>query len=247
MISCVCLSMACGHLLCKGWPLGSWLWCVIVKLPLSQWYPGSGVVPDYFDSWSLPSFLLYLHTTTTNYYNINDFNLKDFRMWFELGIDVIITLRLKKLITKCFSVVCILKPFDIISCIVTGICLTDYSLFSFIVHQPSYLKGYQWYFIHREVLVRIDKMLLNNKCEMNWPSRTKIWFCWKQMLTAFFQKFSSLTKCRPDLGLNNHLKLLKYLINPCHYSRIYRYSSFFKKRGQVALNPWNIFEWLVIH
>ena len=36
----ICLSMPCGHLLRKGWPLGSRLLCFIVKLSLSYWYPG---------------------------------------------------------------------------------------------------------------------------------------------------------------------------------------------------------------
>ena len=49
---------ACGHLLGKGLPLRSRLWCLIVTLSLSHWYPGSGVVLDCIDSWSLPSFLL---------------------------------------------------------------------------------------------------------------------------------------------------------------------------------------------
>ena len=51
----VCLYMPCGHLLGKGWPLGSRLWCLIVKLSLSHWYPGSGEVLDCIDSWYLPS------------------------------------------------------------------------------------------------------------------------------------------------------------------------------------------------
>ena len=43
----ICLLMPCGHLLGKGWPLGSRLWCQVVKLSLSHWYPGSGVsIPD---------------------------------------------------------------------------------------------------------------------------------------------------------------------------------------------------------
>ena len=65
-LSCFCyafvrvwLLMNCGHLLGKGWPLGSRLWCLIVKLSLSHWYPGSGVVLECIDSWSLPSFLLW--------------------------------------------------------------------------------------------------------------------------------------------------------------------------------------------
>ena len=38
----VCLYVPCGHLLGKGWPLGSRLWCLTVYLSLSHWYPGSG-------------------------------------------------------------------------------------------------------------------------------------------------------------------------------------------------------------
>ena len=48
----------CGHLLGKGWPLGSRLWYLIVILSLSHWYPGSGVVLACIDSWSLNPFLL---------------------------------------------------------------------------------------------------------------------------------------------------------------------------------------------
>ena len=56
-LSCVCyafvhvyLFVTCGHLLGKGWPLGSNLWRLIVSLSLSNWYPGSGVVLDCIDS-----------------------------------------------------------------------------------------------------------------------------------------------------------------------------------------------------
>ena len=55
--------MPCSHLLGKGWPLGSCLWCLIVTLSLSHWYPGSGVVLDCIDSWSLPSFLIWIYFT----------------------------------------------------------------------------------------------------------------------------------------------------------------------------------------
>ena len=46
----VCLYMLCGHLLGKGWPLGSRLCCLPMSLSLSNWYPGSGVVLDCIDS-----------------------------------------------------------------------------------------------------------------------------------------------------------------------------------------------------
>ena len=59
----VCLLMPCSHLLGKGWPFGSLLWCLIVTLSLSNWYPGSGVVLDCIDSWSWLSFLLCNHGT----------------------------------------------------------------------------------------------------------------------------------------------------------------------------------------
>ena len=42
----VCLYVPCGHVLGKGLPLGSLLWCLTVSLSLSHWYPGSGVVLD---------------------------------------------------------------------------------------------------------------------------------------------------------------------------------------------------------
>ena len=54
----VCLYVLCGHLLGKGWPLGSRLWCLTVSLSLSHWYPGSGVVLDCIHSWSLHPYLL---------------------------------------------------------------------------------------------------------------------------------------------------------------------------------------------
>ena len=40
--------------------LGTRWWCPIVRLLLSHWYPGSGGVLDCIDSWSFPSFLLFL-------------------------------------------------------------------------------------------------------------------------------------------------------------------------------------------
>ena len=60
-LSCFCrlLYVLCGYLLGKGGPLDSRLWCLFVKLSLSNWYPGSGVVLDCIDSWSLSPFLLW--------------------------------------------------------------------------------------------------------------------------------------------------------------------------------------------
>ena len=60
--------MFCARLfICASWsPAGkgltSWLSFVVsfVSLSLSHWYPGSGVVLDCIDSWSLQPYLLYL-------------------------------------------------------------------------------------------------------------------------------------------------------------------------------------------
>ena len=46
---CVCLLMPSAHLHGKDWSLGSRLRSLIVKLSLSHWYPGSGMVLDCID------------------------------------------------------------------------------------------------------------------------------------------------------------------------------------------------------
>ena len=59
---CLCARLfivLCSHLLGKGWPLGSRLWCLTVSLSLSHRYPGSGVVLDCIGSWSLHPYLLW--------------------------------------------------------------------------------------------------------------------------------------------------------------------------------------------
>ena len=73
VLSCVCyvflrvsLYVLCGHLLGKGWPLGSRLWCLAVSLSLSHWYPGSGVVLDCIDSWSLHPYLSFQDQLSLN-------------------------------------------------------------------------------------------------------------------------------------------------------------------------------------
>ena len=54
---CVCytfvhvgLFVPFGHLLGKGWPLGSRLWCLTVSFSLSHWYPRQSVLLDCMDS-----------------------------------------------------------------------------------------------------------------------------------------------------------------------------------------------------
>ena len=86
---CACvhvfLLMPNGHLLGKGWPLGSRLWYLIVKLSLSHWYPGSGVVLDCIDSWSLPFFLLLNINISIYWLSYSEIWLFDF--WFRLGSE----------------------------------------------------------------------------------------------------------------------------------------------------------------
>ena len=51
----------------KDWPLGSSWWCLLYFCYFPIWYPGSGVVLDCIDSWSMPSFLLLNYLLTENY------------------------------------------------------------------------------------------------------------------------------------------------------------------------------------
>ena len=73
---CLVFAMFCARLfVCASWSpagkgLASWLSFVVssVSLSLSHWYPGSGVVLDCIDSWSLQPYLLlfrWRHTDST--------------------------------------------------------------------------------------------------------------------------------------------------------------------------------------
>ena len=46
----VWILMPCGHLLGKGLPLGSRLWCLLLVCYFPNWYLRSGVVVDCIDS-----------------------------------------------------------------------------------------------------------------------------------------------------------------------------------------------------
>ena len=48
----ICSLLPCGHLLGKGWPVGSCWWCLLYFCYFSMWYPGSGVVLGCIVSWS---------------------------------------------------------------------------------------------------------------------------------------------------------------------------------------------------
>ena len=49
-------------------------------------------------------------------------------------------------------------PFGRVPFLVVGICLSNYNLNSFLIHQAFYSKGYQWYLMHSEVLGSIWKI-----------------------------------------------------------------------------------------
>ena len=49
-------------------------------------------------------------------------------------------------------------PFGSVSCLVAEVCLSNYNLNSFLIHQAPYSKGYQWYLMHKEVLGSIWKI-----------------------------------------------------------------------------------------
>ena len=51
-----------------------------------------------------------------------------------------------------------LTPFGSVSCFVVWICMPNYNLDWFLIHQASYSKRYQWYLIHWEVLGSIRKI-----------------------------------------------------------------------------------------
>ena len=49
-------------------------------------------------------------------------------------------------------------PFGSVSCFVVGVWLSNYNLNSFLIHQASYSKGYQWYLMHKKVFGSIWKI-----------------------------------------------------------------------------------------
>ena len=60
-----------------------------------------------------------------------------------------------------------------LSCFVVGVFLSNYNLNSFLIHQTSYWKGYQWYLIHRDVLGSIWKI-------GSYPIKvSEVFHCWR--------------------------------------------------------------------
>ena len=100
-MSCVCHAVASVHccLLRKGWPLGSCL-CCLCFCHFPMWYPGSGVVLDCIDSWSLPPFLLcnapIWDKTAEVHYNednhIQNFHLGSYIVRYTFGNQILLLL-----------------------------------------------------------------------------------------------------------------------------------------------------------
>ena len=70
----------------KCWPHGSRLWCLTVSFLLSHWYPGSGVVLDCIDSWSLHPYLLscifsMINRLLTNFKKVSVFQSKCYLLY----------------------------------------------------------------------------------------------------------------------------------------------------------------------
>ena len=89
-------------------------------------------------------------------------------------------------------------PFGSISCFVLGICLSNYNLNSFLIHQASYSKEYNRYLMHRENLGSIWKI-------GRYPIKVSevLWsFVWFGSLCPSQQFFSSVVTGLP--GLNQY-------------------------------------------
>ena len=108
----ICLFVPFGHLLGKGRPLGSCSWCITVSLSLSHWYPGSGVVLDCIDSWSLHPYLLRLPT-------MYDFAVEDYLYQptcKKVSIGVLVNIENQKMIEDVPPTNCVSRklPFNLV-------------------------------------------------------------------------------------------------------------------------------------
>ena len=93
-----------------------------------------------------------------NHYYAHDLDFKILSLWFVIEYWWYNTLTrenywfLNVLMKSNFATPTL---FGSVSCFVVGICLSNYNLNSFLIHQASYSKGYQRFLMHREVLVSI--------------------------------------------------------------------------------------------
>ena len=88
-------------------------------------------------------------------------------------------------------------PFGSVICFVVGICLSNYNLNSFLIHQASYSKGYQCYLMHREVLGSIWKI---SRCPIKVSevlclfSSMLVWDNFRRQLIIFANSLDLLTR-----------------------------------------------------
>ena len=100
---------------------------------------------------------------------------------------------------------------------VVGICLSNYNLNSFLIHQASYSKGYQWYLMQREVWESIWKIgrdpIKVSEVLLYWKSSHQVgsesftmliqyhliwlpwWPSWKQVFNSIIGSRMMLTFC----------------------------------------------------
>ena len=87
LFSVLCLLCLCArlficalcHLLGKGWPLGSRLWCLPVSLSLSRWYPGSGRCGTWLYRFLIFAPLLTFDLCTSTYFRQSNFVINLYR------------------------------------------------------------------------------------------------------------------------------------------------------------------------
>ena len=81
-------------------------------------------------------------------------------------------------------------PFGSVSCFVVGICLSNYYLNLFLIHQASYSKEYQRYLMHRENLesiwkigrypIKVSEVLCNSQNKI-FECHLSFYFCRNQL------------------------------------------------------------------
>ena len=80
-------------------------------------------------------------------------------------------------------------PFGRVPFFVVDICQSNYNLNSFLIHQASYSKGYQWYLRHREVMGsiwKIGRYPIKVSEVLYWPLVTmKLWLTSPNLVLRF--------------------------------------------------------------
>ena len=118
----VCLYVPCGHLLGKGWPLRSRLWCLTVSSSLSHWYPGSGVVLDCIESWSLHPYLFCWSLGFREH----------FFEFFLMSFSEFMTPKARKFCTNCWTCITYIIKIHICQLFLLSCDLATFALFNFV-------------------------------------------------------------------------------------------------------------------